>query len=293
MVLCDPPYGTAGGMGKSENRYKRLAAAEEWDNPLDTEKFFALCDRILRTGGRIAMFAQEPYTTNVIVGAHHNLPFNYRNIWIKDHFANSLIVNKAPVSFFEDIVIFTKKYDVSGSHPLRAYAQKVLEFIGKPMKEINTELGHRRAEHFFYISSTQFGLCSRVVYNEITERYSLDRMCGFLEYDDLKYIDRNHSPVFNIPEGAKYLSNVLEFRKDYGRLHPTQKPVALMEYLIKTYTHEGMTVLDNCMGSGTTGVACVNLNRRFIGIEQDETYFRIAQDRITAAFEQRANVDAA
>ena len=64
------------------------------------------------------------------------------------------------------------------------------------------------------------------------------------------------------------------------RLHPTQKPVALMEYLIKTYTNEGETVLDFTMGSGTTGVACKNLNRKFIGIELDETYFNIAEERI-------------
>ena len=63
-------------------------------------------------------------------------------------------------------------------------------------------------------------------------------------------------------------------------MHPTQKLVELCEYLIKTYTQEGMTVLDNCMGSGTTGVACVNLNREFIGIELDERYFEVAKERI-------------
>ena len=65
-----------------------------------------------------------------------------------------------------------------------------------------------------------------------------------------------------------------------NRSHPTQKPVALMEYLIRTYTQEGETVMDNCMGSGTTGVACVNTGRNFIGIERDEKYFQIAADRI-------------
>lgn len=69
-------------------------------------------------------------------------------------------------------------------------------------------------------------------------------------------------------------------------LHPTQKPVALMEYLIKTYTNEGETILDFTMGSGTTGVACVNLNRKFIGIELDETYFNIAKERIEKAMEE-------
>ena len=70
-----------------------------------------------------------------------------------------------------------------------------------------------------------------------------------------------------------------------GKVHPTQKPVALLEYLIKTYTLEGETVLDNCMGSGSTGVACVNTNRKFIGIELDNTYFEIAKERIEKAVE--------
>lgn len=76
-----------------------------------------------------------------------------------------------------------------------------------------------------------------------------------------------------------YPTHLLEFKKD-GRIHPTQKPVALCEYLIKTYTNEGDTVLDSCMGSGTTGVACVNTNRNFIGIELDKHYFDIAKNRI-------------
>jgi DNA modification methylase len=82
-----------------------------------------------------------------------------------------------------------------------------------------------------------------------------------------------------------YPKSILQFstgsRTDHH--HPTQKPVALMEYLIRTYTNEGDTVLDNCMGSGTTGVACMNTGRRFIGIERDETYFEIARRRIEEA----------
>ena len=78
----------------------------------------------------------------------------------------------------------------------------------------------------------------------------------------------------------KYPSNILNFPKVSKTIHPTQKPVALLEYLIKTYTNEGDLVLDNCMGSGSTGVACINTNRNFIGIELDEKYFKIAKDRI-------------
>jgi site-specific DNA-methyltransferase (adenine-specific) len=78
-------------------------------------------------------------------------------------------------------------------------------------------------------------------------------------------------------------NSVVKFNNAQGTVHPTQKPLALMEYLIKTYTNEGDTVLDFAMGSGTTGVACVNLNRKFIGIEKDPEYFKIAQQRITEA----------
>jgi site-specific DNA-methyltransferase (adenine-specific) len=81
---------------------------------------------------------------------------------------------------------------------------------------------------------------------------------------------------------TNYPKSILKFPSERG-LHPTQKPVALMEYLIRTYTNEGDTVLDNCMGSGTTGVACANTGRRFIGIERDEKYFEIAKNRIEAA----------
>lgn len=97
------------------------------------------------------------------------------------------------------------------------------------------------------------------------------------------YSRPSHSETF-IQEYMNYPTNVLSFKKDdKERIHPTQKPVALLEYLIKTYTLEGETVLDNTMGSGSTGVACVNTNRKFIGIEQDDKYFAIAQKRIADA----------
>jgi site-specific DNA-methyltransferase (adenine-specific) len=93
-------------------------------------------------------------------------------------------------------------------------------------------------------------------------------------------------------EGKRYPKQVLEFGVvERGTVHPTQKPVPLMEYLIKTYTNGGELVLDNCMGSGTTGVACVNLNRKFIGIEKDEGYFKVSQERIQKAQEEKEKND--
>ena len=93
-------------------------------------------------------------------------------------------------------------------------------------------------------------------------------------------------PIKQVNTGFRFPKTIHLFKRDFSaqsRVHPTQKPVALMEYLIKTYTNETETVLDFTCGSGTTGVACKNLGRKFIGIEMDEGYFKIAEDRIDAA----------
>ena len=92
-------------------------------------------------------------------------------------------------------------------------------------------------------------------------------------------------------KGERYPSSVQKFSNgNNGTQHPTQKPIELFEYLIKTYTNENETVLDNTMGSGTTGVACVNTNRNFIGIEKDEKYFEIAKDRIKQAINNKESL---
>jgi DNA modification methylase len=101
------------------------------------------------------------------------------------------------------------------------------------------------------------------------ETYGLKKKEQYLYDEDYKYPDTK----------LEYHSRKNELNSKH-KIHPTQKPVALLEYLIKTYTNEGETVLDNTMGSGTTGVACVNTNRNFIGMELDDKYFEIAEKRI-------------
>jgi site-specific DNA-methyltransferase (adenine-specific) len=283
LILTDPPYGTIEGLGGELKKYKHLSNSK-WDQTIDQEKMLEECNRILRPNGGLILFSQEPYTGKLTTQTHGNLPFSYRLIWNKLHFANCLLSNKAPVSYFEDICVFFKKYDTLAQHPLRDYAEKVQEFIGLGLKEINKHLGHRRAEHFFYIDSTQFGLCTEKTYNELIHNFYINKMNGFVEYSELKKIDKHFSiqypKVFNLHHDKKYKSNILEYKKDYTGHHPTQKPVALLEDLIKTYTNEGYTVIDFTMGSGSTGVAAKNLGRNFIGIEKDEAYFKIAQERI-------------
>ena len=110
---------------------------------------------------------------------------------------------------------------------------------------------------------------------------------------DSKYIDKRksindsyyksghyHQPMKRkADDGVRHPQSILPFNSELG-LHPTQKPLGLFEYLIKTYTNEGDTVLDNCMGSGTTAIACINTNRNYIGFEKEEKYFNIIQERI-------------
>ena len=115
------------------------------------------------------------------------------------------------------------------------------------------------------------------IYNPQMEKgkpYTLERNTFTVNYG--KQVDM----VRTENTGERYPLTILKFKRDKEKLHPTQKPVALLEYLIKTYTNEGEIVLDNCMGSGSTGVACLNTNRKFMGIEKDDKYFDIACNRI-------------
>ena len=272
MVLTDPPYGTIKGAGIDGWGGTKT----DWDVVIDRVEMLNQCNRILRTNGALVLFSQDPYTGELMTKQHGNLPFSYRYTWKKDHFANALIAKKAPVNYTEDVCVFFKKYDTLNEHPLREYSRNLMRKAGTNLKMINEHLGHRRFEHFAYTDSTQFGLCTESTYRQFIEFYGVT---DAMPYCELVEIDRRFARRFNLQHGQRYKGNVLEYRKDYTGHHPTQKPVALLEDLIKTYTNEGETVLDFTAGSFTTGVACVNLNRKFIGIELDKDYFDAAINR--------------
>jgi site-specific DNA-methyltransferase (adenine-specific) len=202
---------------------------------------------------------------------------------------------------------------------LRIYARQLFKEIGKSKKQIFEDMGNQSVCHFMRTDSTQFTICTEKCYNSLIEIYRIDRFDYFRKYEMLLEEDLQYKQTLNIPpriynpqktegkaytlkqgrigeafggtknkgvitenNGDRYPKSILSFGYCKEKLHPTQKPVELIEYLIKTYTNEGMVVFDATMGSGTTGVACKNLNRNFIGIEKDENYFKIAEQRINA-----------
>src|SRR5690625_1867366 len=173
LILCDPPYGTM--RGAQLDGWDDANTA--WDMAINPADLFEIANRILRRNGKLVLFSQEPYTSRLINDAIPNLPFNYRMIWEKDHFANSLIAKKAPVSYFEDILVFSKTHDTDGLHPLREYFAKVLEYIGETRSKIIGTIG-QRADHTFRTNSTQYALCTEATYIALITEYGVDRMDG-------------------------------------------------------------------------------------------------------------------
>jgi len=292
LILTDLPYGNMNTDGG------RKLGINGWDLAIEPKKVYEIANRILRKNGKMILFSQEPYTTKLITEAIPNIPFNYRATWEKDNFAVALGAKVNMVSFTEDILIFSKfsgiieKSDYSKPHPLRDYFNEELLKSAYTTKEIIDLVGCS-ASHYF-TKGNQFRLPTKEKYTilQTTNFFNKDftelkkihndfRKERNIEREDyLKKHSEKHPSTFNLWEGNKYKSNILKYKKDYDGHHPTQKPVLLLEDLIKTFSNENDLVVDLTMGSGSTGVACKNTNRNFIGIEQDDNYFNIAKERI-------------
>ena len=171
--------------------------------------------------------------------------FKYCWVWEKNRPTNFAHAKNKPMKKHEDILVFSSGTTVHASQSVNR-----MPYFPQGLSGIQPKKVTKRA-------------------SEKTDAFFADRP-GHREFTR---------------EKTGYPHSILSFKTDQLCLHPTAKPVALMEYLIKTYTNEGETVLDFTMGSGTTGVACANLGREFIGIEKDEGYFAIATDRINKASE--------
>lgn len=298
LILTDLPYGTVTNIGDSTGIDHGMKGKTSWDMPIEPSKIYEIANRILRKNGKMVLFSQEPYTTRLISEAIPNVPFSYRMIWEKDHFANGLIAKKAPVSFYEDVLVFSKIHESKNTHPLRYYVKQLQEDNGVYWNGAIAEHYYRRGYsrsvnnakavlmHYLNWDYVQFSVVTKQHYERLGYFFDWGK-----SYEELKRIDNDfkalHPSVFNLWEGGKYKPNILRYKKDYDGYHPTQKPVLLLEDLIKTFSNKGDMVVDLTIGSGSTAVAAINTNRNFIGFELEKEYADIANKRIVEALEKR------
>jgi DNA modification methylase len=302
MILCDLPYGTT---------------ACSWDSIIPLDRLWEQYARVIKDNGNIVLTAQGVFCAKLI--CYRETWFNHDYVWIKNQHSNFALVGIQPLRIFENILVFRppRKDDIEiqFNKELRAYSKQVKEFIGLGLKKINEILGHRKSEHFFYVDTSQFDLCTKETYEQLIACFKIDQMPGFLNFETLQSMKEKQILLpytFNFDDRVKstkqtkkdafgstdtlgncakdykehtskayvnYPRNTLYFDCERGQ-HPTQKPVALFEYLIRTYSNEGEVILDNCSGSGTTAIACLNSNRQYICIERDETYYKRSLERI-------------
>ena len=220
-------------------------SASSWDKKLPMNDLWNEYKRIIKHNRAIVLFSQQPFTSLLITSNIEMWKYNW--IWEKDNGTNFMNSHFCPLKITEDICVFgngATSFVKNGENLI--YNPQFSE--GKPYSIIS---GNQKSN-------------SAVVRGGKGGR---DDVGGYKTESD----------------GKRYPKNLIKFNRDKDKLHPTQKPVSLCEYLIQTYTNEGDVVLDNCMGSGTTGIACLNTNRKFIGMELDNTYFEIAKKRIEEA----------
>jgi len=217
----------------------------KWDSVIDFKLMWEQLNRIIKPNGAIVLFGKQPFTS-VMVCSNLKL-FRQHLFWIKHkptNFANGKYMH---LSYTEDIIVFGKSKPTYNPQMQPRKSERVKQAQSGNSKNWRSKPKKENEVAF----STDYEPREWTIYNK-----------------DLKL-------PMNYIETPSVVSNSNEKCE-----HPTQKPVLLMEYLIKTYTNENETVLDFTMGSGTTGVACVNLKRSFIGIEMDNEYFYIASKRI-------------
>jgi site-specific DNA-methyltransferase (adenine-specific) len=294
LILTDLPYGNMNTDGG------RKLGINGWDLAIEPKKVYEIANRILRKNGKMILFSQEPYTTKLITEVNANIPFGYRATWEKDNFAVALGANVNMVSFTEDILIFSKnnkKYDRKNNNPLRYYFADILDKYSKDLliklfiaegrysteqsakANVSLKFGHNKTNFEFMTNSLYNYLKKEGI--EFDKTYSELKEIHNKYHTELKReLNEKYPSTFNLWEGKKYKSNILKYKKDYTGHHPTQKPVLLLEDLIKTFSNENDLVVDLTMGSGSTGVACKNTNRDFIGIEMNDEYYDISCKRV-------------
>lgn len=211
-----------------------------WDSLIPFDDLWTAYRRIAKPRAAIVLTASQPFTSALVMSAIDL--FKYEWIWEKPMASGFAHAKNKPLKSHENICVFSRGTTVHASQSEKRMTYFPQMEAGKP-------------------------------YVKKKAKQNTETSMGVRPSQPIALLQENNGTRY--PRSVQLLAN-----PNRGAVHPTQKPVALMEYLIRTYTNEGDTVLDNCMGSGTTGVACANTGRNFIGMEINEHYFQIASDRI-------------
>lgn len=245
MVLMDLPYGTT---------------KCSWDIIIPFDNLWKTLNRIIKDNGAIVLFGSQPFTTLLIASNLKN--FRYEWIWEKQKASNFMTAKFQPLKYHENILVFSKD-----THKYYPQKYQVLEL--QKIKNMNEQELKKLFESRDY---DRFGKVDRrkTINNPKTNK---------------ALIGSEIKQIRNRDDGTRFPKSVLKINKSINKnVHPTQKPVALCEYLIKTYTNENEIVFDGCIGSGTTAIACINTNRKYIGFEKDSEIYNKCIERVTERF---------
>lgn len=225
----------------------------KWDTIIDMDALWKQYTRILKKPhGVVALFGQQPFTSRLISSNYKW--FKYNIIWKKNKTTQYLLANYRPMKCTEDVAIFSPGGAAAASKKKGNMTYNPQGLVPVNIKKKNSE---------------------KRIGKMLNQSHHLgpnNKLTGNSEYSQ---------------KFTNYPTEFIEFNIESDTIHETQKPVKLLEYLTKTYSNEGDVVLDSTMGSGTAGVACVNTNRKFIGIELEQKYFDLAKKRIEDAVVSR------
>ena len=218
----------------------------KWDTIIDIDTLWVEYKRIIKKpSGVILLFGQQPFTSRLVSSNYEW--FKYNIIWKKNKTTQFLLANYRPMKCTEDICVFSQ-----GGAAAASKHKGNMTYNPQGLKPVN-----------------------------IKKKNSKERIGKMLNQSH--HLGPNNKLTSNTEYSQKFTNypiELIEFDIEYDTIHETQKPVKLIEYLIKTYSNEKETVLDNTMGSGTTGIGCINTNRKFIGIELNDLYYRLSKYRI-------------
>lgn len=218
----------------------------KWDTIININKLWVEYKRIIKKpSGVILLFGQQPFTSSLVSSNYEW--FKYNIIWKKNKTTQFLLANYRPMKCTEDICVFSKGGAAAASRKKGNMTYNPQNLIPVNIKKKNSKERIGKMLNQSHHLGPNNKLISNTEYSQQFTNYPIE---------------------------------LIEFDIEYDTIHETQKPVKLIEYLIKTYSNETETVLDNTMGSGTTGIGCVNTNRKFIGIELNELYYKLSKHRI-------------